>query len=182
LRKKTLTLLIVITILCIAVLFAGCTGTGPARNNAPVSPGAGGKAPDMIVPAVVPGFSLQLKDINNTKIYENEIASAATLFKPDINTTYEGNVDVLTIYVDQFVNSTAAAELYATQNGTSISILGYKAQYQYDPDAGATYVSVNNADLLIQSLALAPDNTTSFDEAVLKDAAIKGMEAALRNF
>jgi hypothetical protein len=179
LRKKTGIMLVVMAILCITVVLAGCTGTSPAKSG--VSPGMPGKAPELVVPTAVPGFTLQLRDTNNTKIYENELSSAATLFKPDLNSTYEGTVDFLTIYVDQFVNATSASEIYAMQNGSLMSIQGFQAKYQYDPDAGASYISVNNADLLIQSLALAPDNTTAFNEAVLKDAATKGMEVALKN-
>jgi hypothetical protein len=182
-KKETGVLFVMIATLCIATLFAGCTGTGSTgqKTGTGVTAGVPGKSPDLVVPAAVPGFTLELKDTNNTKIYQDEQASAVTLFKPEINSTYSGNVDVLAIYVDQFVNTSAAMDLYNAQNGSALSISGYSAKYTYDPDAGASYISVNNADLVIQSNALAPDNTTAFNEAVLKDAAQKGMEAALKN-
>ena len=113
-------------------------------------------------------------------MYPDEVASAATLYKPALNSTYEGNVAYLTIYIDQFVNASAAANIYGAQNGSVSNIAGYTAKYSSDPDLGVSIFSVNNADMIIQSLALAPDNTT-FNQAVVKDAALKGMEAALNN-
>ena len=43
-----------------------------------------------------------------------------------------------------------------------------------------SYFSVNNADMIIQSHALAPENST-INQVILKDAAQKGMESALNN-
>jgi hypothetical protein len=181
-KNETVIVSLMIVTLCIAILFAGCTGTSPGsqKNGTGISSGIPGKTPDLIVPESVPGFTLELKDTNNTTMYPDELASAATLYKPELNSTYEGNVAYLTIYVDQFTNVSAATSVYNTQNGSTLNIAGYPAKYNYDSDAGASYFSVNNADMIIQSLALAPDNTT-VNEAIIKDAAQKGMEAALQN-
>ncbi|HVP94240.1 MAG TPA: hypothetical protein VMS89_03620 [Methanoregulaceae archaeon] len=182
-KEKTGFLSLIILTLCTAIIFAGCTGTAPAgqKTNTGTPAGVQVKTPDLIVPAIVPGFDLEVKDTNNTSMYPDEVASAATLYKPSLNSTYEGSVAYLTIYVDQFTNTSSAAVVYGTQNGSSLDIAGYPAKYNYDPDTGAGYFSVNNADMIIQSLALAPDNTTVINEAIIKDAAQKGMEAALHN-
>ncbi len=181
-KKKTGFLSLTIVTLCIAILFAGCTGTAPAGQNTGNGTAAGiqVKTPDLIVPATVPGFVLELKDTNNTMLYPDEVNSAATLYKPALNSTYEGNVAYLTIYVDQFTNSTAAATIYNSQNGSAIAVAGYTAKYNYDPEAGDSSFSVNNADVIIQSHALAPENST-INQVILKDAAQKGMESALNN-
>ena len=181
-KKKTGFLSLTIVAMCIAILFAGCTGTAPSgqKNGTGPSAGAQVKSPALIVPSTVPGFDLELRDTNNTTMYPDEVASAATLYKPALNSTYEGNVAYLTIYIDQFVNASAAASVYGTQNGSVSNIAGYTAKYSSDPDLGVSIFSVNNADMIIQSLALAPDDTT-FNEAVVKDAALKGMEATLNN-
>jgi hypothetical protein len=182
LKKKTGFLSLTIVAICIAIVFAGCTGTAPSGKNSGAGPSLGAqvKTPDLIVPSTVPGFDLELKDTNNTTMYPDEVASAATLYKPALNSTYEGNVAYLTIYIDQFVNASAAANIYGTQNGSVSNIAGYTAKYSSDPDLGVSIFSVNNADMIIQSLALAPDDTT-FNEAIVKDAAEKGMEATLHN-
>ena len=56
--------------------------------------------------------------------------SAATLYKPALNSTYEGNVAYLTIYIDQFTNSTAAATIYNSQNGSAIECSGIYGKIQ----------------------------------------------------
>jgi len=181
-KKTTGFLSLTIVTLCIAILFAGCTGTAPTgqKTGNGTAGGIQAKTPDLIVPATVPGFVLELKDTNNTTMYPYEVASAATLYKPALNSTYEGNVAYLAIYIDQFTNTTTADAVYGTQNGTAITIGGYTAKYSYDPDAGGSYIGVENGDVLIQSLAIAPENST-VDQAILKDAAQKGMESALSN-
>lgn len=183
-KEKTGFLTFTIITLCAAILFAGCTGTIPAGQNqgtGTTQAGVHAKTPALIVPAVVQGFDLELKDTNNTSMYPDEVASAATLYKPALNSTYEGNVAYLTIYVDQFSNASVAADIYGTKNGSAVNIDGYTAKYTYDPDLGGGYFSVNNADMIIQSLALAPDDITAINESIIKDAAQKGMEAALQN-
>ena len=47
-----------IVAMCIAILFAGCTGTAPSGQKTGTGPSAGAqvKSPALIVPSTVPGF------------------------------------------------------------------------------------------------------------------------------
>ncbi|HTY15692.1 MAG TPA: hypothetical protein VMC42_08300 [Methanoregulaceae archaeon] len=181
-KKKTGFLTLAVAMVCLAILLAGCTGTAPAGQKSGTGPSAGAQAktPILMIPATVPGFDLEVKDTNNTTMYPDEVASAAALYKPALNSPYEGNVAYLTIYIDQFTNATTAANIFGTQNGSVSNIAGYTVKYSFDPDMGISYYSVNTTDKVIQSLALAPDNT-ALNQTVLKDAAEKGMEATLNN-
>ncbi len=181
-KKKTGFLTLTVATLCLAILLAGCTGTAPAGQKSGNGPSAGAQAktPILMIPATVPGFELELKDTNNTTMYPDEIASAAALYKPALNSTYEGNVAYLTIYIDQFTNATTADTIYGTQNGSVSNIAGHTVKYSFDPDMGISYYSANTTDKVIQSLALAPDDSL-LNQTALKDAAEKGMEATLNN-
>jgi len=179
-KKKTGFLTLTVAALCVAILLAGCTGTAPAGQKPGTGPSAGAQAktPIQMIPAVVPGFDLELKDTNNTTMYPDEVASAAALYKPALNSTYEGNVAYLTIYIDQFNNATTASNIFGTENGSVSNIAGYAVKYSFDSDMGISYYSVNTSDKVIQSLALAPDSS-ELNQTILKDAAEKGMEATL---
>jgi hypothetical protein len=181
-KKKTGFLTLAVAMVCLAIILAGCTGIAPAGQKSGTGPSGGAqtKTPILMIPATVPGFELELKDTNNTTMYPDEIASAAALYKPALNSTYEGNVAYLTIYIDQFNNATTAANIFGTQNGSVSNIAGYAVKYSFDPDMGISYYSVNTTDKVIQSLALAPDESV-VNQTVLKDAAEKGMEATLNN-
>jgi hypothetical protein len=114
-------------------------------------------------------------------MFQDEEYLATGLYKPEFNSTYEGNVAYLAVIVDKFVNSTAAARFYEEINGTPVTVSGYSGKYNYDPDMGMASVVVSHSDLIIGSSAQAPENMTPFDENLLRNAAISGTAAALRN-
>ena len=69
------------------------------------------KAPELVVPASVPGFTLQLKYDHEQPMFQDEEYLAEGLYQPELNSTYEGNVAYLAVIVDKFVNSTAAVRV-----------------------------------------------------------------------
>jgi hypothetical protein len=180
--KKSSLPLVIIGIICIAVLVAGCTGTtGQSKSSQqPVSSGLS-KAPELVVPASVSGFTLALKSDHEEPMFQDEVYLATGLYQPESNSTYEGDVAYLAVIVDKFVNSTAAAGFYEEINGTPVTVSGSSGKYNYDPDMGMASVVVLRSDLIIGSSAQAPDNMTAFNENLLRNAAISGTEAALRN-
>jgi hypothetical protein len=181
LKKSALPLLIIV-IICIAVLVAGCTGTtGQSKSGPPTVSGGPLKAPELVVPASVSGFTQELKYDHEQPMFQDEEYLATGLYKPEFNSTYEGNVAYLAVIVDKFVNSTAAARFYEEINGTPVTVSGYSGKYNYDPDMGMASVVVSHSDLIIGSSAQAPENMTPFDENLLRNAAISGTAAALRN-
>jgi hypothetical protein len=180
--KKAVSSLVIIGIISIAVLIAGCTGTtGQSKSSLPPVSTGPSKAPELVVPASVTGFTQQLKYNHEQPMYQDEDYLAEGLYQPELNSTYEGNVAYLAVIVDKFVNSTAAAGFYEEINGTPVTISGYSGKYYYEPDIGTASVVVLRSDLLIGGSAQAPDNMTSYDENLLRNAAISGTEAALRN-
>jgi len=180
--KKSALSLVILGIICIAVLVAGCTGTtGQSKSGVPTVPGGSIKAPETVVPASVPGFTLELKYDHEQPMFENEEYLAEGLYKPELNSTYEGKVAYLAIIVDKFVNSTAAGGFYQEINGTPVTMSGYSGKYYYEPDMGIASVVILQSDLIIGSSAQGPENMTIFDESLLRNAAISGTEAALRN-
>ncbi len=180
--KKSALPFVIIGILCIGVLVAGCTGTAGQSKTVPQAVSGGpSKAPELVVPASVSGFTQELKYDHEQPMFQDEEYLATGLYKPEINSTYEGNVAYLAVIVDKFVNSTAAAGFYEEINGTPMTVSGNSGKYNYDPDVGMASVVVIRSDLIIGSSAQAPENMTSFDEKVLRNAATSGIEAALRN-
>jgi hypothetical protein len=181
-RKKSALPLVIIGIICIAVLAAGCTGTtGQSKNGPAVVSGGSSKAPELVIPPSVPGFTLELKYDHEQPMFPDELYLAEGLYKPELNSTYEGNVAYLAVIVDKFVNSTAAAGFYNEINGTPVSVSGYSGKYNYEPDTGMASVVVLQSDMIIGSAAQSPENMTSFDESLLRNAAISGTGEALRN-
>ena len=70
--KKSALSLVILGIICIAVLIAGCTGTtGQSKSVVPTVPGGSSKAPETVVPASVPGFTLELKYDHEQPMFEN---------------------------------------------------------------------------------------------------------------
>jgi hypothetical protein len=180
--KKSSLPLVIIGIICIAVLVAGCTGTtGQSKSGLPTVSGVPSKAPELVVPTSVSGFTQELKFDHEEPMFQDEEYLATGLYKPELNSTYEGNVAYLAVIVDKFVNSTAATGFYEEINGTLVTVSGNSGKYNYDPDMGMASVVVLRSDLIIGSSAQAPDNMTSFDEKLLRNAAISGTDAALRN-
>lgn len=180
--KKLSLPLVVVGIICIGILVAGCTGTtGQSKTVSPTVPGGQSKAPELVVPASVTGFTLELKYDHEQPMFQDEEYLAEGLYKPELNSTYEGNVAYLAVIVDKFVNSTAAAAFYEEINGTPVTISGNSGKYNYDSGIGMASVVVLHSDLILGSSAQAPDNMVSFDEKLLRNAAISGTDAALRN-
>jgi hypothetical protein len=181
-RKKLAIPFVIIGILCIGVLVAGCTGTtGQSKSVSPTVSGGQSKAPELVVPALVSGFTQELKFDHEEPMFPDEEYLATGLYQPEFNSTYEGNVAYLAVIVDKFVNSTTAAGFYEEINGTPVTVSGYSGKYNYEPDMGMASVVVLQSDLIIGSSAQAPENLTPFDEKLLRNAAISGTEAALRN-
>jgi hypothetical protein len=181
-RKKAALPFIIIGIICIGVLVAGCTGTpGQSKTVTPAVSSGQSKAPELVVPASVTGFTQQLKFDHEEPMFQDEEYLATGLYQPELNTTFEGNVAYMAVIVDKFVNSTAAGGFYGDINGTPVTVSGYSGKYNYEPDMGMASVVVLHSDLIIGSSAQAPENMTSFNEKVLRDAATSGIEAALRN-
>ena len=180
--KKSVSSLVIIGLISIAILLAGCTGTtGQSKNVSPTVSTGVSKAPELIIPASVPGFTLQLKYDHEQPLFENEEYLAEGLYQPELNSSYEGNVAYLAVIVDKFVNSTATSGFYEEINGTPITVSGYSGKYNYEPDIGTASVVVMNSDLIIGSSAQAPENVTIYDENLLRNGAISGVEAAIRN-
>jgi hypothetical protein len=180
--KKSALPLVIIGIICIAVLLAGCTGTTgqPKSSTQQVSAGSS-KAPELVIPVSIPGFTLALKSDHEQPMFQDEDYLATGLYQPESNSTYEGEVAYLAVIVDKFVNSTAAAGFYEEINGTPVTVSGSSGKYNYDPDMGMASVVVLRSDLIIGSSAQAPDNLTAINEDLLRTAAISGTEASLRN-
>ncbi len=180
--KKSVSSLVIIGLISIAILLAGCTGTtGQSKSVSPTVSTGASKAPELIIPASVPGFTLQLKYDHEQPLFENEEYLAEGLYQPELNSSYEGNVAYLAVIVDKFVNSTATSGFYEEINGTPITVSGYSGKYNYEPDIGTASVVVMNSDLIIGSSAQAPENVTIYDENLLRNGAISGVEAAIRN-
>lgn len=181
-RKKTTLPFLIIGIICVAVLVTGCTGTtGQSKTSLPAVSGGPSKAPEIVVPTSVPGFTQVLKYDHEQPLYLDEEYLAEGLYKPELNTTYDGKVAYLAVIVDKFVNSTAAAEFYKEINGTPLTVSGYSGKYNYEPGMGMASVVVLHSDLIIGSSAQAPDNLTLLDENLLRNAALSGTEAAFKN-
>ncbi len=180
--KKTNLPFVIIGIICIAVLVSGCTGTtGQSKSSIPPVSGGSSKTPELIIPTSVPGFTQALKYDHEQAMYQDEEYLSEGLYKPELNSTNEGNVAYLAIIVDKFVNSTAAATFYDEINGTPVTASGYSGKYNYEPGTGMASVVFLHSDLIIGSSAQAPDNTTVLDEKLLRSAAITGTDAAFRN-
>ena len=182
--KRSVITIAIIGMLSFAILFAGCTGTttSPGSATTPVkSSGGPTKAPEQVVPVVVPGFTLVLKYDHEEPIFQDEEYLSEGLYKPDQNSTYEGSVAYLAIDVDKFVNSTAAGGIYDIINGTAVSSSGHAGKYNYDAETGTASIVLLQSDLIIASTAQAPDNVTAFDENLLRDASLKGMDAVISN-
>lgn len=180
--KKSALPFVIIGIICIGILVAGCTGTtGQSKTVPPTVSGGPSKAPELVVPASVSGFTLELKYDHEQPMFQDEEYLAEGLYKPELNSTYEGNVAYLAVIVDKFVNSTAAARFYEEINGTPVTISGNSGKYNYDPGIGMATVVVIHSDLILGSSAQAPDDMALFDEKLLRNAAISGTEAAIRN-
>lgn len=181
-KKKSAISFAIVGLICIAVLASGCTGnTVQSKTGGPTASGGPSKAPELVVPASVTGFTQELKYDHEQPIFEDEEYLAEGLYKPEINSTYEGNVAYLAVIVDKFVNSTASGGMYEAINGTPVTVAGYSGKYSYDPETGVATVVVLHSDLIIGSTAQAPENMTSYDENLLRNAALSGTDAALRN-
>jgi hypothetical protein len=185
-RIRTSYLFILLVVLGALVCAAGCTGGinpgTPATTSPPASTISGGsqKTPEQVVPDSIPGFEFQWKSGRQEGIFDGEDYFVVSFFKPEPGSMYEGKVDYLTIDADKFFNTSAASETFDVYGGNLTSVAGLSVKYRYDADSGVASYALISSTLLYESTVQAPQNVTSFDEQVLKNAAALGIEEAAK--
>ena len=151
----------------------------PAPEPTPAPPPA--PAPEDTIPLTVPGFDFVEKSDRIEPLYEGEEYSALSFFTPKINSKFENKVDHLTVYARLFKDDTSSKKmanlLLIGASATEIQINGRKATLTYKTNNGETIVFQQEGRLVIYSLSAPPFEATTFDEEILKDAAIEGFKA-----
>ncbi len=142
-----------------------------------------GKVPGNIIPLSVAGFKFVEKSEVVGPIFDNEEYSAYSFFYPLSGSEFENKVESLSIDVHRFEDEKSAEETCAalaelgTAEKMKIQIDSIKATLTYSEDHGEASVIWQEGRLIIWSLSSAPYDATTFDEQVLKDAAINGAKA-----
>lgn len=142
-----------------------------------------GKKPEDVIPLSISGFKFVEKSEGVKSIFEGEEYSAYSFFQPMPNSKFEGKVDSLEVCVYKFKDEASAEEAASAFAGggttqEEIHVDSVKAILTYDEDLGEGCVVWQQGKLVILSDAIPPFETTTFDEQVLKDAAIEGAKAA----
>ncbi|HJH25675.1 MAG TPA: hypothetical protein C5S37_02640 [Methanophagales archaeon] len=142
-----------------------------------------GKIPGNIIPLSVEGFKFVEKSEVVGPIFDDEEYSAYSFFYPLSGSEFENKVESLSIDVHRFEDEKSADETCAalaelgTAEKMKIQIDSIKATLTYSEDHGEASIIWQEGRLIIWSLSSAPYDATTFDEQVLKDAAINGAKA-----
>ena len=173
-------------LLCVTLVSGLACGEGgePASTPTPTSTPDGGittKMPEDVIPLTVSGFNLVEKN-NWDKGFDGCEYSAYSFFTPKVNTEYQGKVHDLLVTVFLFEDDASAMEWYLDIAGdettsSEIQVNGADALVTYDNYRGEAAAIQQHGRLVILSDTTSPLEATTFDEQILKDAAIEGLKA-----
>ena len=140
------------------------------------------KAPEDVIPPAVPGFILHEKSNRVEPVFEGEEYSAYSFFVPKANSKFENKIHSVEVWVRLFKDDASSKKAFdaLAQGGTSaaeIEVNDTKTILTYDEDFGETCAIQQQGRLVIYSDSIPPFEATTFDEDVLKDAAIEGLKA-----
>jgi len=167
----------IIGVLLVAVLLVlgACAPTPTPETGVPA------KAPEDVIPLSVPGFDFVEKSDRVEPLFEGEEYSALSFFVPKANSEFENKVDHLTVYVCLFKDDTSSNEmaklLLIGASTIKIEFNEEEATLTYKKDNGETILFQQRGRLVIYSLSAPSLEATTFDEEVLKNAAIEGFKA-----
>jgi hypothetical protein len=155
--------------------------TAPAPTPPPDT-GIPASLPEDVIPLTVPGFSFKEKSDYFAPMWEGEEYSAYSSFLPKAGSEFYNKVESLMVEVYLFEDEASAGAAFdnLVAGGTSsieTEVGGVTAILTYDEDFGEAAAIQQQGRLVIMSDAMPPLTTWTFDEEVLKDAAIEGLKA-----
>ncbi len=185
---KSLLGMIFLACLAFAMIFVGVyawTQETPSPRARPTpAPKAviAAKAPEDIIPLTVPSFNFVEKSDRVNPMFEGEEYSASSFFVPKPNSKFQNKVDHLTVDVHLFKDEASSQQHFnfIAGFGTSsieIQVNGEPTILTYNERVGETIAIQQQGRLVIYSLSAPPFEAVTFDEEVLKDAAIEGFKA-----
>ena len=167
--------IVLVPLLLLALLIGGvgCGGDG-ATTPTPL--------PEDVIPLTVPGFSFVEKSDHFVPMWEGEEYSAYSLFLPKVGSKFSGKVENLLVQVHLFQDDASGKVAFDVLAGggtfsTEIQVNGTEAILSYHEDFGEAAAIQQQGKLVILSDSIPPFDATTFDEQVLKDAAIEGLKA-----
>jgi hypothetical protein len=161
--------IVFISVLMLTFSTIACSGNG------------GTPEPKDVLPMSVQGF--YLSDTNPQKEISTKVGvvvSAENYFQPEYNSIYWGKVDSLVISVTRYKDENVCKEIYeqlTKWKGCAEISMSEGAMLCYNDMFGEASVDQQQGKFLLSSDCLPPPETTSFDEAVMKQAAIEGFSA-----
>ena len=159
----------------VVLVFGACGPASPSETETPT------KAPEDMIPLTVPDFNFVERSDRVGPLFEGEEYSATSFFTPEPNSKFENKVDHLTVDAHLFKGDTSSKKmanlLLIGASATEIQINGRKATLTYKENNGETILFQQQGRLVIYSLSAPPFEATTFDEEILKDAAIEGFKA-----
>lgn len=160
-----------VLLLTVLLVLGACTQTSEETS-----------APEYVIPLAVPGFDFVEKSNRVAPAFEGEEYSAYSFFVPEANSKFENKVYSVEIWVRLFRDDTSSKEAFNALGGggtstTEIQVNGVKTILTYDENFGEACAIQQRGKLVIYSDSIPPFEATTFDEDVLKDAAIEGLKA-----
>ena len=184
-KRTTIAAVLLLGIMLVSGLACGGGDESvPTPTPTPTATPDGGittKMPEHIVPLIVSGFKLLQK--NNWDMgFDGCEYSAYSLFSPEPATEFDGKVQDLLITAFLFEDDASAIEWYVDTAGdgassTEIQVNGADALVTYDNYRGEAAALQRYGRLVILSDTTSPLGATTFDEQMLRDAAIEGLKA-----
>jgi hypothetical protein len=184
-KRTTIAVVLLLGIMLISGLACGGGGeSAPTPTPTPTPTPDGGittKMPEDVIPLIVSGFIL-LQNYNWDKGFKGCEYSAYSLFSPEPATEFNGKVQDLLVTAFLFEDDASAIEWYVDTAGdgassTEIQVNGADALVTYNKDSGEAAALQRYGRLVILSDTTSPIGATTFDEQMLRDAAIEGLKA-----
>ena len=186
-KKSMLAIILLLSVMLVSGLACGGgeePAPTPTPTPTPTSTPDGGittKMPEDVIPLTISGFNLVQKN-NWDQGFDGCEYSAYSLFSPKPNTQFDGKVHDLLVQAFLFNDESSAIEWYMDTAGdgsssTEIQVNGADALVTYDKDSGEAAALQRHGRLVILSDTTSPLKATTFDEQILRDAAIEGLRA-----
>ena len=169
---------IVITILLTVLLSASCSSISPSPPNE--------KSPKNVIPLFVAGFTFIEKSDRVNMSFDGVEYWAYSLFQPRVDSPFSDKVLNLEIRVHKCSDETSAEKVFSMFTGAGtiqeeISVGTTRVTLCYDEDYGEATVVWQDGNLVIFSDAIPPFEAIVFDQQALKDAAVEGAKATMKN-
>lgn len=136
-----------------------------------------------MMPTSVPGFHSQeeLGTAGKVQTYKGQPLKADLVkhFKPDSDSAYFGKVSTLTLTIQVFEDDAACKTSSDAQSSSehAVTMMVDGEEVQYSNYLDWPSVSQQRGRFLVSSDAINPNYPSSYDEAILKQAAIEGFRA-----